>query len=344
MKYIAELDSLRAVAVLLVIAFHAGIPHVNSGYLGVDIFFVLSGFLITSLLLEEREKSGRVDIPQFYLRRAKRLLPAMAILCAGYALFAPALFPALPAVEHYKQAAAAMLFVSDYTLALMGLFPLNFAHVWSLAVEVHYYMIWPFLLLFIMARFPGRKMVPVLAALYVAATLWRVFCITGWQEWDQVYHRFDARLSGLLAGSLLAAYARYIGTVPHARALFGYLAVISACYIVAVRWHDDLSLVVGATLVEALAFCCIAGVIRPEKWLVRDVMGTRLLREVGKMSYGLYLYHYPVFLYFKESDKSYGWTSAGIGFALTFAIAAASYYGVERPILARKKQRYIEGI
>jgi peptidoglycan/LPS O-acetylase OafA/YrhL len=205
MPYNPALDGLRAVAVMLVVLFHARAPIAFGGYLGVDIFFVLSGYLITSLLLSELDTKGTLDLRRFYLRRLLRLTPALFAMLAVYLIVAPFLWPAT--TDHGKQAAIAATYLSDYAVAFWGT-PDFLSHTWSLSVEEHFYLLWPLVLLAACRRWDRRSLVWVFGAAYGLATLVRWVCIVKGQSWEQVYYRFDTHLSGLMLGAWLAALRR----------------------------------------------------------------------------------------------------------------------------------------
>ncbi|TMF33174.1 MAG: acyltransferase, partial [Chloroflexi bacterium] len=148
-----ELEGLRAVAVGLVLAYHAGIPKVYGGYVGVDVFFVLSGFLITGLIVRELRANGRIDLPQFYARRARRLLPAALVAIAGTLVLSVILLPPLRVPDVAGDAAAASVYVSNMRFAFQAtdylasdLPPSPLLHFWSLGVEEQFYLFWPALL------------------------------------------------------------------------------------------------------------------------------------------------------------------------------------------------------
>lgn len=190
MKYNPEFDGLRAIAALLVIGFHAVAPLLVGGFLGVDIFFVLSGFLITRLLLDEQDREGRIELRRFYLKRLLRLTPPLVVMLALYAICAPLLIPDYD--HHGRDALLAGLYLSDYTISLTGA-PMFLDHTWSLAVEEHFYLIWPAVLI-AAHRLPRERLVSVLFVAYAVATIWRGACIQ-WQTWGEVYYRF-AELNG----------------------------------------------------------------------------------------------------------------------------------------------------
>jgi peptidoglycan/LPS O-acetylase OafA/YrhL len=176
---IVGIDGLRALAVLGVMAFHADVLVARGGFFGVDLFFVISGFLITRLLLAELERSGRISLRDFYLRRARRILPAMLLAIAGAALAAAVLAPdALPLLR--KDAMASVLFVTNWHFILQQLSYFEYIgrqpllqHLWSLAIEEQFYLLWP-LIVFALASRGGRRLlgwVAALAALPVSSAI-----------------------------------------------------------------------------------------------------------------------------------------------------------------------------
>ena len=170
--HIPAFDGLRAVAVGLVLLHHAGVPGFSEGGLGVDMFFVLSGYLITGLLTREIDQTGTVDLVRFYLRRLKRLTPALLILAVAYFTFAPAVWHERTASQHARFALAAVSYLTDFLRAGHPSFASPIAHTWSLAVEEHFYMLWPLALLGL-SYLPKRLLLPVLLAGFALATVWR---------------------------------------------------------------------------------------------------------------------------------------------------------------------------
>src|SRR5690554_740053 len=154
MKYNLSLDGIRAIAALIVVACHAGMPGIGGGFLGVDIFFVLSGYLITRLLHSEHSATGRIDFRSFCRRRLRRLFPALATLLVIYLIAAPLFFPNIPMHKHMLDATLSALYISDYARTL-GVPPSVLNHTWSLSVEMQFYLLWPGVMLLLL-RLPPR--------------------------------------------------------------------------------------------------------------------------------------------------------------------------------------------
>lgn len=325
MRYEPALDGLRALAIILVMLFHAQAP-VAGGFLGVDLFFVLSGFLITTLLLVEIDTRGRIDIARFYLRRILRLAPALMLMLAAFLLVAAPLFALEPAVS-LRFAALAALYLSDYSVAFWDI-PQYIRHTWSLSVEEHFYLLWPLILVAGSRRWNARSLVIALGTAYVLATLLRwVFLIKG-QTWQEVYYRFDTRLSGLVLGAWLAAVkrdaawsARLQSAAPK---LLWLVPIAAAC--LQFRWDDLWMLTWGVSLFEWATLAVVVAALTRESQ-VEAMLSQPVLVWTGKISYGLYLWHYPIFVYLRAR---FSWNEVLlIGLPITVTLASISFYTVE---------------
>ena len=329
--YVPGLDGLRAVAVVLVFLFHARVPGFGAGFFGVDIFFVLSGYLITDLLLAEIARSGRVDLMRFLVRRSLRLLPALVAMLLAFVALAP-FFPEVPE-QAALQALLAFTYVADYSAALTGM-PDELIHTWSLAVEAKFYLAWPLILLLILPWTGQAEAWKVLAVLALAATVWRIGSVRFVAGWDVTYYRFDTRLSGLLVGATLAAMIRS-GAVRSVvdRLLWLVPVPVAAMLLVPMEWGDKRLLTWGCSLVELAAAVVILAVLFRPRGLIRG-LGHPLLAGLGKLSYGFYLWHYPVIRWLRpEMD----WPGVlAVGFLVSLGLAWLSYVTVER--LARQRR------
>ena len=320
MAYQPALDGVRALAILAVLLFHAKVPGVPGGFVGVDVFFVLSGFLITTILAGEHRRCGTIDLAGFYRRRLRRLYPALIVFLCAYLLTAGLLFPRVAPEKHGRDALLALFYLADYARALdMPLSVLN--HTWSLAVEAQFYLLWP-LLFVLLARRSRRTAILAAAGLFVALTGWRWWGYASFADpWD-VYYRADTHATGLVLGCLLGL----VGQRLHGRwAILGLLLLALAAS--QLDWRAPATAVVGFTLAEAGAALVV---LSPPAWLAAAP-----LAWVGRMSYGLYLWHYPVMRLLRDQD--WHWSAILlVGSAAGLAAAALSYYAVERPLLSRK--------
>lgn len=328
LQYNPAFNGLRAIAAMLVIADHCHVPGFGSGFFGVDLFFVLSGFLITRLLVDEFDARGRIDLPGFYLRRFLRLGPPLLLLLAAYLAVAPIAWPQFALLEHVRDAALAGFYLSDYARAYW-LHPKVLMHTWSLSIEEHFYLLWPFAIL-LLARVNTRWRIAGLFGLYLLATAWRMFEYEH-TDWETTYFRFDTRMSGLIAGALLAVSLTHINKIPDETAnAFGVLACAALIPCLATGfWLAPGALLWMTTLVEIAAAALLIAASVQTSW-VSSLLSVPPLVGVGIISYGLYLWHYPAAVFFRVQLPWYQTTPIVLIFA--FVVATASYVIVERPL------------
>ena len=352
MGYLPGLDGLRAVAIIGVLLYHAGIDWMPGGFLGVDVFFVISGFLITSLILEEYDRSGRVNFTKFYLGRARRLLPAVAVLLIAVGVAVLIVYQ--DALSAFREDALATvfyvnnwwyIFVDQSYFESVGRPPL-LKHLWSLSVEEQFYLIWPAFALLLM-RSGGRPLVRRLAlVLAIASTVWMaVLSIRNGYPVDadpsRAYFGTDSHSMGLLVGAGLATMwrpGRLSTQVPRGAQLIitgigvTSLAAVIGFYLFVGEFTPWLYR--GGFL--ALAFfttALIAAVTHPASFL-GPALGTGVLRYIGRRSYGIYLWHWPIFMVTRPGIDV-EWSEPVtfvVRIALTLVIAELSYRLVEMPI------------
>jgi peptidoglycan/LPS O-acetylase OafA/YrhL len=357
LRPMAALDGLRGVAILLVLlahtqlvfirswsVFHRGFGVLSGGSLGVDLFFVLSGFLITALLLREQSEHGRVGFGNFYRNRALRLLPALVVMIAVVLVFAWA--TAEPMGNEIEAAAYGLFYVSNWHGSTQ-----HFGHLWSLSVEEQFYLVWPALVL---VFFGLRRNVTAVAATLVgivAAIAIRRFLAYGTgANWAALYQHTDTRADSLLVGALLAClWVRRLTPTRHLRAIgWASVAVFLACvaFARASRAFFPPSsgfLYQGGFLLFA---CASAGVILATldgRWSAGGVLVLRPLRALGRVSYGVYLWHVPIF--YEVARRTHGWatwTRIALAWGITCAATIASWRLVERPFLSLKRRPSIE--
>ncbi len=327
LSYNPALDGLRGVAILLVILSHAHAPLFDGAFFGVDLFFVLSGFLITSLLLIEFDTTQRLDYWRFYRRRFFRLMPALVLFLGVYCLVAPYLWPDL--TDIYSDALVSVLYLADYGIAFFDS-PDTLLHMWSLSVEEHFYLIWPPLLMLLLRRTGRERLWRPLLMLWLLSWLWRVFWVEQGQHFYEIFFRFDTRASGLVAGSLLAAlmagkpgFAQGVQARMH-HAMWLPLAVP---LLMALSWDNQDAMLWGITVVECAAIVVLIAV-QQGHGLVYDMLTSPMLVRLGKLSYGVYLWHYPVVRYLRVE---FSWPVVVVlGLAISVALSALSFYTVER--------------
>ena len=273
LKYRPELDGLRALAITSVMGFHFVTPLMSGGSLGVDVFFVLSGWLITSILASEAEGAGRIDYGAFLLRRARRLLPALTVLLVAYVSLAPLLFPQFASRRWLDAASAAFYLTNLRETFWPAESPLS--HTWSLAIEEQFYILWPLALLGLL-RLPRRSAAQLLIGAWTALSLARVACLHLWQG-PAAYYFTPLHATGLLLGAALALHpvATSLGRVA--------LAILVALFIAG---RTSQTFVFVQPIAEIAAAAVIAN---PAKFL-----GAAPLRFLGRISYGVYLWHIPI--------------------------------------------------
>ncbi len=345
-RYHPGLDGLRAVAVLAVIAYHLGFGWAAGGLLGVEVFFVLSGYLITDLLVSERRRSGRVDLGQFWLRRAKRLLPALFVMLAAVVVWATLVDPArLSAVR--SDLPAAVLYVSNWWfifhhVSYFARFgpPSPLGHLWSLAIEEQFYLVWPLVVVaaFLLPRW--RRLLVALSVLGAVASAveMAVLYVPGGNP-TRVYDGTDTRAFALLVGATLALVlprARAFGPVRNgARHLLEGVGGAALAGIFVLLWRtSEYSTFLyrgGMVVLSVLTALVIAVAIHPGARLGR-LLGVEPLRWFGERSYAVYLWHYPVIVLTTPVGARPSLARATLQLGSSVALAAASWRLVEQPV------------
>lgn len=337
MPHLPALDGLRAIAILAVLAYHSGL--LSGGFIGVDLFFALSGFLITRLLIAEHAAEGDLRLSHFWARRALRLVPALvAALVLAVAVSRRIEMPLEPG-----WAAAALLYASNLLIGWAHVYPIGLvSHTWSLAMEEQFYLLWPP----IVALGLRRGLRPVLGAavlLSLGPALARLaYCTVHPGDpyrdptlWLRIYFapemRFDAIALGCLAAVILAR--RSVPDGSSARAVVAAAGVAGLSWLGFVALRGDIGMLVAQPLlfsVTALAATAVVvAAVRVPAFAIP--LGARPFVWLGRISYGLYLYHVIVFVGLAEKPLAVRW-----GVAL--GLAAASWWVLERPILALKRR------
>ena len=345
--YQPSLDGLRAISVIAVILYHAGMKWMPGGFLGVEVFFVVSGFLITTLLLEERSAQGMVDMRQFWVRRGRRLLPALYLLLAvvsGAALLV------------YRDAAgrmggdvlAALIYVSNWWQIFLnesyfvqsGRPPL-LMHLWSLAVEEQFYLIFPPLFVLGLAKLGHRRTRTVVLVVALASAVEMALLFDEGADTSRIYYGTDTRAAGLLIGVLLAmVWTPWTSTRPAARRAGPTLDVIGGLGLVVIGWfllrvnaYDPFIYRGGVLLLDLVCIVVIAVLVHPAARL-SSVLGWTPLVWVGLRSYALYLWHWPIFQVTRPDQDVplSGLPLFILRIALTVGAAELSYRYVEQPL------------
>lgn len=346
MGYLPALDGLRGLAVLAVIVYHLDWGWLRGGFLGVEVFFVVSGYLITSLLLDEHGRSGTVDLKAFWTRRVRRLLPALGVMALGVSVWA-LLFADPLAATLRRDLLPALGYVSNWW-QIFGVDTPYFAptdppllrHLWSLAVEEQWYLVWPVLFPLVLGRVAGRRRRASGVLFGSAVALMLATAVASWgadtDRLNLLYLSTPTRSTGLLVGAAVALVWRpwegRQGRVP-TRVLevcgggamaFIALAMVTLSVSGLALYRGGLALVSLASVV------LIAAAVHPASGRLGQVLGHRALVAVGRRSYGLYLWHWPVIVF--SGASSGGWTDIATAVLVTIVVTELSYRFVEVPM------------
>ncbi len=370
---ISALDGLRGVALLIIMGFHFGVGWLQGGFFSLDIFYVLSGYLITGLLLGEYGKRGRIALSAFWLRRARRLLPALLVVLAVVTLYVrfvapPGLYP-----EFRMSALSALFYFSNwwqigasgnYFAATGAVSPLT--HTWSLAVEEQFYLVWPLVVLAVMhfsrSFLRGVRLVLVLSVAGVissAAAMALLYSPTA--NLTRLYFGTDTHAQSILLGSVLACTLTLIQmrrgaggmapavSSPAGRRLLtglgiaGFAGTFALTY--ALRGTSGFDYRGGFLLSACAAAAIIVGAVCVPSGPIAKLLSLRWLMWIGTISYGAYLWHFPVYIYVDPARTGQtGLSLLALRFGSTFALAAASYYLIERPVMYGEFWRSLKAI
>jgi peptidoglycan/LPS O-acetylase OafA/YrhL len=351
--YLRALDGIRALAVASVVLFHAGLTGLGGGFLGVDTFFVLSGFLITTLLLTERLTSGRIDLRRFWIRRARRLLPALLAVLLATVIAGRFLLDSDALVLLRTDAWAALAYVANWRMIFRGTgyvaataAPSPLQHTWSLGIEEQFYLIWPLVVAALTVWLAARHARTVLIVLCGAgAVASQLACGLLFRPDDtaRAYYGTDTRAQALLIGAALGAILiRPAGQpeLPRGRIRSLVMSVLgtAGAATTVVLWHfgaDQASWTYdgGLTAAALATALMIAQVVVSSGSVLARLLGLPPLVWLGRISYGVYLWHWPVFSYVTADATGLSrWPLLGVRLGGTLAVAVLSYYVIEQPI------------
>ena len=348
LPYMPGLDGLRALAVLAVFFYHLGYPWAAGGFLGVETFFVLSGYLITALLLREHAATGRLNLKRFWLRRARRLWPALWLLLAVTPLLAAAWAPdAWPRLR--EDLPAAFFYVTNllYIVRQVPYFerfgrPPLLQHLWSLGVEEQFYLAWPLLLwallmlLQVRETRTWRRLAAPLAGLAVLSTLWMARLYDPLADPARVYYAPDTRAAGFAIGGLLAVLWPPGAWPRAARWADGWAWPALLGLLTAYHTLDEFRplLYRGGFALTALLTAAVLSAATVRTSFMGRVFGLRPLVWLGTRSYAFYLWHWPFIAIWRPGQECAlpAWACTLVHFGLTAVAAELSYRLVERPI------------
>ncbi|MGP0003472.1 MAG: acyltransferase family protein [Acidimicrobiales bacterium] len=375
LAYQPALDGIRAVAIVAVLLYHGGVSWAQGGFLGVEAFFVLSGFLITSLLVSEWTETSAIRLGRFWARRGRRLLPALFCLVAVVGFYQAAAGASKAVPDLLADGLATLLYVGNWHQIWTGsgyfarsALPSPLQHTWSLAIEEQFYVVWPLVVLGVL-RLIGRhgaeastrtRALKVLFGAAVAGSLasalemtWLYHGGPGLVGLNRVYYGTDTRAQGLLAGAALAfglaLWHRRPEGVERSRhsvsqwalgllGVAGIAAIVVGMHLAGGNAGNGGGLYRGGFLVfDIVAVALITSVVLAPRMPAGRLLAAWPLRSIGQISYGLYLWHYPLFLWLDEQTTGLaGWGLLALRIGVTFAVALVSYLAVEQPIRQRR--------
>ncbi|MDZ7675278.1 MAG: acyltransferase family protein [Acidimicrobiales bacterium] len=344
--YLPGLDGIRALSALAVVAYHLDFSWSAGGYLGVEVFFVLSGFLITRLMLDEKRRTGTLDRARFWLRRARRLLPAIVALVVGVCAWGAFVLPEGDLAAFRGDAIASLFYVQNWHAIITDQpyfqafgRPSPLRHVWSLAIEEQFYLLWPLVLPWALHRL-GRRWTVALIAVGIVASVAAMSATADITAPERAYYGTDTRAFGLLLGGLLA-----FGWQPERlRSLIRRTArrtvdAVGLVALTALAWQfvnrsefDPWTYPEGFLLVDACTLALLVAATHPASTTSR-LLGTRWLAALGRRSYSLYLWHWPVIV-FTRPGRDWGLEGVHalvVRLLLIAALTELSYRFVEQP-------------
>jgi len=382
LPYLPGLDGMRALAVVAVMVYHANSDWLHGGFLGVEMFFVISGYLITLLLIAERERTYRVSLKHFWLRRARRLLPAVILLMLLLSVWT-ALFEREALGQLRGDVLAGLFYVSNYYQIWVGLgytaagdfAPLR--HLWSLAVEEQFYLVWPLIMAVILRKVGTRRVADVsrwifLAAVLLTATVAVLFyagpigepAVTPQAYWwigdrpiskvDTLYLGTLSRAAALMLGSAFAMvwrpYAVARGPLRTKGRLLDVVAVGGLVVLGWMCWNVSLitpqgadpQLFRGGFFIASVATLMVIAAVAHRGAYANRLLGTSVLVWIGVRSYGLYLFHWPIYQIIRGvAGNKLNLREFGIAMALTVLVTELSFRLVETPI---RSGRFMESV
>ncbi|MCK8960618.1 acyltransferase [Haemophilus influenzae] len=348
-KYRPEIDGLRAIAVISVIIYHLNENWLSGGFLGVDIFFVISGFLITGIIITEIQQNS-FSLKQFYTRRIKRIYPAFITVMALVSFIASVIFIYNDFNKLRKTIELAIAFLSNFYLGLtQGYFDLSanenpVLHIWSLAVEEQYYLIFPLILILAYKKFREIKVLFIITLILFFILLATSFIPANFYKevlhQPNIYYLSNLRFPELLVGSLLAIYHNLSASKQASKQASNVIAILSTLLLFSCLFlmNNDIAYIPGITLILPCIFTALIIHTTSQNNIVKLCLSNKAIVFIGKISYSLYLYHwiFIAFAYYITGEKQINNQSIAIVIVLTIIFSVLSYYLIEQPIRKSK--------
>jgi peptidoglycan/LPS O-acetylase OafA/YrhL len=350
--HLPGLDGLRALAVIGVLAFHDN--RLSGGFLGVDLFFALSGFLITTLLIDELQRTNTIDLIGFWGRRLRRLLPAVMVLLVVVVVFFRLFADAGQWIIARNDVVWSQFYMANWHQIYSGsgywdafAAPSAFEHLWSLAIEEQFYLVWPILVM-VAWRIGRARGLAALTSIGIVASFVAILAIYNGGDPTRVYMGTDTRSFSLLCGAFVAlpAIRKFITTgIQKFRTIASGLTIVLVL-VIGLMWFtvDGQSewLFRGGLFAHSIASALLAILVASSSSKLSVIFSWRPLAYIGKLSYALYLWHWPVFIFCTSERLNVdGLALTAIRLAITFALSVVSYYLIEQPI--RHKAKWAHG-
>jgi peptidoglycan/LPS O-acetylase OafA/YrhL len=348
--YIPALDGLRAVAVLAVVAYH--LDELPGGFLGVDVFFVISGFLITRLLLAERERRGGIALGSFWIRRFKRLVPALFVVLVAVAIGSRLWLPAWRLGQIRLDALAGLAYVANWRFVLSGqsyfssgLAPSPLRHTWSLAIEEQFYVFWPLIVVVLakLAKDHVRRVVGIVAAVaMVASATWMAAAASIGMDLSRIYYGTDTRVFALFGGALLGTWWDPASRSGRTRAdrrrwamrwsVAGTVAFVPVVAFFVLGSNAEAVMYQGGFQLLALCAVVLVSGVATGRGPFDALLAHPVLVWIGRRSYGIYLWSWPTQVFLSEYWGLEGYALDAAVVVLAIGLAALSFWLVEEPI------------
>lgn len=356
-KYISGLDGLRAIAVIMVIGYHLQLPYFKGGVLGVTIFFVLSGFLITRLLLQELQETNTIDLKQFWIKRIRRIWPAL-LLMISITVIVTAVFNRVLFTKACNDFISAIFGFNNWYQIFNNISYFDnggasspLLHCWSLAIETQFYLIFPFIIL-IISRINKNSLkrkqilITVTTVLMILSALLMYLLFDPSGDPSRVYYGLDTRAFSLLVGAILAIIVHYHTKLSLKKVfndIIGIGSLIIICIISAtVAGYDQILYQGGYFFVSILAALVILSILKSQS-ILSKILSFPIIDWLGKLSYSIYLWHYPIIIFISGGKKASVFIML-IEVVLTVVMATLSYYLVETPIRHGAISQFVKSI
>jgi peptidoglycan/LPS O-acetylase OafA/YrhL len=341
-RFRPDIQGLRAIAILLVVLYHAGVPGISGGYVGVDVFFVISGYLITGQLVRELDTTGRISLTTFYLKRARRLLPSAVAVILITLLLACAFAPPLVTIPLSVDAVFAAAYVLNYRLAAEGInyqnagaTPSAFQHFWSLGVEEQFYICWPLLIIFavLITRRWWRDLLPVFFLGVVGISLYiSQYLISA--DAPMSYFSVASRAWEFGIGGILALGSGALARIPSKICAGLFLAGLGVIIFAGVHYNAGTQFPGIKAIPPALGAALVIGAGSSRQLSTEAILDNPVMQWLGKVSYQWYLWHWPILILapYIWPEVTFTWR-VNLGLvALALGLAAITYYTLDAPI------------